>query len=64
MPKPTNLTGAPDIGPLALAAAKEELLELAREKMQATGCNLMQGIGMVEAELRQRVANTDSIRRP
>lgn len=62
MTEQTRLTGEP-ITELQLSMAKAELLELAREKMKERGCTMLQAMGLVDAELRAKVANQESIGR-
>lgn len=62
MTEQTRLAGEP-ITELQLQMAKKELLDLAREKMAERGCSMLEAMGLVDAELRQRIRNEESIGR-
>ena len=63
MTEQTRLTGE-HITNLQIDLAKHELLTLAHEYARTHGCSLLIAMGMVDAELRQKLANERSIRRP
>lgn len=46
---------------LQLQMAREEMLTLAREKMAERGCSLLEALGLIDSELRQKVRNQDII---
>jgi hypothetical protein len=61
MTKPTNLSGEA-ITELQADYAKQELLQLAHEKAKERGCSLLVAMGLVIADLEQKVRNEDSLR--
>ena len=63
MTEKTRLSGE-HVTELQLELAKQELLTLAHEYARTHGCSLLIAMGMVDAELRQKIANQRSIGRP
>jgi len=63
MTEQTRLAGE-HVTDLQLDLAKQEMLTLAHEYSRLHGCSLLIAMGMVDAELRQKIANQRSIRRP
>ncbi len=54
-PSYTNET----FGPLMVEAAKEELLKEAKAYAAEHNCSILVGMGMVESQLKQRLANLE-----
>lgn len=63
MTEQTRLAGD-HVTALQLDLAKDELMTLAHEKMRERGCSLLEAMGLIDSELRMKIRNVDSIRRP